>query len=148
MALTWSRTRLAGVIRLRKLAKSDLRLRFLLLPNWGCGAPGEQARLEPRKITQPLWLQSRIHSDARSRTKASITFQQNVSILFCFMLYWVDGRRPDEEKTHLDQLRQSRTAAFRDVQRAQILWRYHAGETVSQIASARKDDAQERSEVD
>jgi transposase len=53
------------------------------------------------------------------------------------------SRRPklfltDEEKTHLDQLRQSRTAAFRDVQRAQILWRYHAGETVSQIARARR----------
>jgi hypothetical protein len=53
------------------------------------------------------------------------------------------SRRPklvltDEEKTHLDRLRQSRTAAFRDVQRAQILWRYHAGETVSQIARARK----------
>src|ERR1700694_2493643 len=44
----------------------------------------------------------------------------------------------DEEKGHLDQLRQSKTAAFRDVQRAQILWRYHAGETVSQIARALK----------
>jgi len=44
----------------------------------------------------------------------------------------------DEEKKHLDQLRQSRTAAFRDVQRAQVLWRYHAGETVSQIARALK----------
>jgi transposase len=43
-----------------------------------------------------------------------------------------------EEKTRLDQLRQSKTAAFRDVQRAQVLWRYHAGETVSQIASALK----------
>src|SRR5580698_1685926 len=43
-----------------------------------------------------------------------------------------------EEKKHLDQLRQSRTAAFRDVQRAQVLWRYHAGETVSQIARALK----------
>jgi transposase len=43
-----------------------------------------------------------------------------------------------EEKNHLDQLRQSKTAAFRDVQRAQILWRYHAGETVSQIARALK----------
>src|SRR6266699_4373546 len=42
----------------------------------------------------------------------------------------------DEEKRHLDQLRQSKTAAFRDVQRAQILWRYHSGETVSQIARA------------
>jgi hypothetical protein len=90
----------------------------------------------------------RAGSGGWQRAHPSITFQQNVSILFCFMLYWVDGRRPDEEKTHLDQLRQSRTAAFRDVQRAQILWRYHAGETVSQIASARKDDAQERSEVD
>ena len=41
-----------------------------------------------------------------------------------------------EEKGRLDQLRQSRTGAFRDVQRAQILWRYHHGETVSQIAQA------------
>jgi transposase len=41
-----------------------------------------------------------------------------------------------EEKQYLDELRQSRTAAVRDVQRAQILWRYHAGETVSQIARA------------
>ena len=43
-----------------------------------------------------------------------------------------------EEMNYLDQLRQSKTAAFRDVQRAQILWRYHAGETVSQIARALK----------
>jgi DDE superfamily endonuclease len=43
-----------------------------------------------------------------------------------------------EENCHLDQLRQSKTAAFRDVQRAQILWRYHAGETVSQIARGLK----------
>jgi len=43
-----------------------------------------------------------------------------------------------EEKSRLDQLRQSKTAAFRDVQRAQILWRYDAGETVSQIARALK----------
>jgi transposase len=41
-----------------------------------------------------------------------------------------------EEKESLDQLRQSRTAAMRDVQRAQILWRYQAGETVAQIARA------------
>src|SRR5437879_4947059 len=39
-----------------------------------------------------------------------------------------------EEQSYLDQLRQSKTAAFRDVQRAQILWRYQSGETVSQIA--------------
>jgi len=44
----------------------------------------------------------------------------------------------DEEKKHLDQLRQSKTASFRDVQRAKVLWRYHAGETVSQIARALK----------
>ena len=44
----------------------------------------------------------------------------------------------DEEKKHLDRFRQSKTAALRDVQRAQILWRYHAGETVSQIARALK----------
>src|SRR5258708_7251505 len=43
-----------------------------------------------------------------------------------------------EEKSRLDQLRQSKTAAFRDVQRAQILWRYDAGETVSQIARGLK----------
>ena len=39
-----------------------------------------------------------------------------------------------EEKHHFDLLRQSKTAAFRDVQRAQILWRYDAGDKVSQIA--------------
>jgi len=39
-----------------------------------------------------------------------------------------------EEKSHLDQLRQSRTAPLREVQRAQILWRYDAGESVAQIA--------------
>src|SRR6266851_1379797 len=42
----------------------------------------------------------------------------------------------DEEKKHLDQLRQSKTASFRDVQRAQVVWRYYAGQTVSQIAPA------------
>src|SRR6266446_4053687 len=43
-----------------------------------------------------------------------------------------------EEREHLDQLRQSRTAAIRDVQRAQILWRYYAGEKVTLIARALK----------
>jgi len=44
-----------------------------------------------------------------------------------------------DEKKDLDELRRrSRTAAVRDVQRAQILLRYHAGETVSQIARALK----------
>lgn len=42
----------------------------------------------------------------------------------------------DAEKQLLDELRGSRTAPVRDVQRAQILWRYHAGEKVSQIARA------------
>src|SRR6267378_3773830 len=44
----------------------------------------------------------------------------------------------DEEKKHLDALRQSKTASFRDVLRARVLWRYHLGETVSQIARALK----------
>jgi transposase len=44
----------------------------------------------------------------------------------------------DEERAHLDQLRNSKTAAFRDVQRAQVLWHYSSGETVSQIARALK----------
>ena len=43
-----------------------------------------------------------------------------------------------EEKAHLDPLRQSRTAAVRDVQRAQILLSYQAGETVTKIARALK----------
>jgi transposase len=42
---------------------------------------------------------------------------------------------PEEVKL-LDQLRQSRTAAWREVQRAQILWRYHSGETVATIMKA------------
>jgi len=44
----------------------------------------------------------------------------------------------DEEKQLLDRLRNSRTAEARQVQRAQIVWRYHAGESVSQIARALK----------
>jgi transposase len=39
-----------------------------------------------------------------------------------------------EELELLQRLRQSRTAPVRDVQRANILWRYHTGETISQIA--------------
>ena len=49
-----------------------------------------------------------------------------------------------EDKEHLDQLCQPRTAAMRDVQRAQILWRYQTGETVTQIARALKTKAQQR----
>jgi hypothetical protein len=41
-----------------------------------------------------------------------------------------------EEKRCLDQLRKSRTAPVREVQRARILSRYSAGETVGQIARA------------
>jgi transposase len=44
----------------------------------------------------------------------------------------------DEERGFLEPLRQSRTAQLRLVQRAQILWRYSHGETVSQIARALK----------
>ena len=60
------------------------------------------------------------------------------------MLCWVMARsstRPRlvltaEEKTFLDELRQSRTAPMREVERAQILWRCQAGEKVSDIARA------------
>jgi len=44
----------------------------------------------------------------------------------------------DEEQHTLDQLRNSKTAAARSVFRAQIMSRYHAGETVSEIARALK----------
>ena len=39
-----------------------------------------------------------------------------------------------EERLKLDQLRESKTAPWREVQRARILWRYHSGETITQIA--------------
>jgi hypothetical protein len=42
----------------------------------------------------------------------------------------------DVERRSLDQLRKSKTVPAREVQRAQILWRYSTGETVSQIARA------------
>lgn len=42
-----------------------------------------------------------------------------------------------EEKAFLDELRQSRTAPVRDVERAEILWRSQSGEKVSVIARAR-----------
>jgi transposase len=53
------------------------------------------------------------------------------------------GRRPSlllttEERLRLAELRTSQTASVRDVLRAQILWRYHAGENVSRIARALK----------
>ena len=43
-----------------------------------------------------------------------------------------------DEKVYLDQICQSRTAPVREVQRAQILWRYHAGEKVAHISRALK----------
>ena len=48
------------------------------------------------------------------------------------MLCWVMAR----SSTRLDELRQSRTAAVRDVERAQILWRSQSGDSVSEIARA------------
>lgn len=41
-----------------------------------------------------------------------------------------------DEVTLLHQLRQSRTAALRDVQRAQILWLYYTGENIATIMKA------------
>jgi len=38
------------------------------------------------------------------------------------------------ERDELDQLRQSKAAPWREVQRAKILWRYHSGETVTDIS--------------
>jgi hypothetical protein len=43
-----------------------------------------------------------------------------------------------EELHHLEQLRHSRTAPVREVQRAEILWRYHSGETIAEIMRAVK----------
>jgi transposase len=61
----------------------------------------------------------------------------------CYAPGMATSRRPPllltaEEKRRLDELRRSRTAPVRDVLRAQILWRYHAGERVSGIARALK----------
>ena len=39
-----------------------------------------------------------------------------------------------EERLKLEQLRASKTAPWREVQRARILWRYHSGESITQIA--------------
>jgi transposase len=43
-----------------------------------------------------------------------------------------------EEQTQIRQLRESQTAPWREVQRARILWRYHSGESVTDIARAVK----------
>ena len=41
-----------------------------------------------------------------------------------------------DEVTYLQQVRQSRTAAVRDVQRAQVVWLYSTGETIAAIMQA------------
>ena len=43
-----------------------------------------------------------------------------------------------EEREQLQQLRDSQTAPWREVQRARILWRYHSGENIAEIARAVK----------
>jgi transposase len=43
-----------------------------------------------------------------------------------------------EEREQLQQLRDSQTAPWREVQRARILWRYHCGESIAEIARAVK----------
>ena len=43
-----------------------------------------------------------------------------------------------EESQHLQRLRRSRKAPAREVQRAEILWRYHCGETIAEIMRAVK----------
>jgi len=43
-----------------------------------------------------------------------------------------------EEREQLLQLRDSQTAPWREVQRARILWRYHSGESIAEIARAVK----------
>ena len=43
-----------------------------------------------------------------------------------------------EEVQHLKRLRRSRKAPAREVQRAEILWRYHCGETIAEIMRAVK----------
>ena len=53
------------------------------------------------------------------------------------------SRRPPlvltpEEVQHLKRLRRSRKAPAREVQRAEILWRYHGGETIAEIMRAVK----------
>lgn len=43
-----------------------------------------------------------------------------------------------EEQKQIRQLRESQTAPWREVQRARILWRYHSGESVAEVARAVK----------
>src|SRR5216683_276983 len=43
-----------------------------------------------------------------------------------------------EEQKQIRQLRESQTEPWREVQRARILWRYHSGQSVAEIARAVK----------
>jgi transposase len=43
-----------------------------------------------------------------------------------------------DEQEQIRQLRESQTAPWREVQRARILWRYHSGESIAEIARAVK----------
>jgi len=43
-----------------------------------------------------------------------------------------------EEQAQIEQLRDSKTAPWREVQRARILWRYYSGENIAEIARALK----------
>jgi hypothetical protein len=65
--------------------------------------------------------------------------------MFCDTLRLVAGksRRAQliltrEEREQIEQLRDSRTALWREVQRARILWRCHSGENIAEIARAMK----------
>ena len=42
-----------------------------------------------------------------------------------------------QEVQHLQRLRASRTAPVREVQRAEILWRYHSGETIAEMRAVK-----------
>jgi transposase len=43
-----------------------------------------------------------------------------------------------EEQAQIEQLRDSRTAPWREVQRARIFWRYYSGENIAEIARSLK----------
>ena len=53
-----------------------------------------------------------------------------------------------EEVQHLKRLRRSRKAPAREVQRAEILWRYHRGETIAEIMRAVKMTRKKRCQMD
>src|SRR5450756_2956651 len=67
-----------------------------------------------------------------------------MTLLFCFLLCWGMAGKSRLPKlalspgqlSDLQQLTKSQTAPLREVQRARILCRYHAGETIAGIARA------------